>query len=138
MVLTQFFTLENLPLGLFYVQYAETKMITKLKKMKTNSTHQEILLVTGTSFSTRQWCEKEPGRQKELSEREQLEEVCWNGLLYEMLPEVNLHEENKKLFVWKVQEANSFIEVELGETPEQTNEQISIDPYLFFPNLLLS
>ncbi|HVZ96349.1 MAG TPA: hypothetical protein VG847_05705 [Chitinophagaceae bacterium] len=106
--------------------------------MKTNSTHQEILLVTGTSFSARQWCEKEPGRQKELSETEQLEEVCWNGLLYEMLPEVNLHEENKKLFVWKIKEAHSFIEVELGETPEQTNEQISIDPYLFFSHLLLS
>ena|SRR5690348_1201130 len=106
--------------------------------MKTNYTHQEILLVTGTSFSTRQWCEKENGNQRALTEREQLQDVCWNGLLYEMLPEVNVPGKNKKLFVWKVQEAKSFIEVELGEAPGKINEPLSIDPYLFFTHLLLS
>jgi len=106
--------------------------------MKTNSTHQEILLVTGTSFSTRTWCEKEPGRQKELSEREQLEEVCWNGLLYELLPEVDLHEKDKKLFVWNIREAKAFIEVELGEAPQHADGQVSIDPYQFFSHLKLS
>lgn len=106
--------------------------------MKTNSTHQEILLMTGTSFSTRQWIEKEPGRQKDLSEREQLEDACWNGLLYEILPEMNLNTQNKKMFIWKIQEAGSFIGLELGETSEAINKQVSIDPYSFMPYLLLS
>ena len=106
--------------------------------MKTKYTHQEILLMTGTSFSARQWSEKEPGRQNDLTEREQLEEVCWNGLLYEMLPEVNIDTQNKKMFIWKIQEAGSFIGLELGETPEVINKEISIDPYAFMPHLLLS
>jgi len=29
--------------------------------MKTNSTQQEILLLTGTTFSKREWCEKHAG-----------------------------------------------------------------------------
>jgi hypothetical protein len=107
--------------------------------MKTNSIQQEILLMMGTTFSSRQLCEKDPGKQNNLTEKEQLEEACWNGLLQEMLP--GIWEQpvgNKKLFLWEIREGKSFIELELGEIPEEKDKQFSIDPYSFMHLQLLS
>lgn len=107
--------------------------------MKTNYIQQEILLMTGTTFSTRQWCEKDPGKQNNLTEKEHLEEACWNGLIQEMIPEIYEQAEgNKKLFLWQIKEGNSFIELELGEVPEVKDKYFSIDPYSFMPLQLLS
>lgn len=108
--------------------------------MKTNSVQQEILLVTGTSFSSRQCLEKDDlGSQSNLSEKQLLEEACWNGLLPEMLPEI--YEQSgadTKLYLWQIREAKSFIEIELGELPEEKESYLSIDPYLFLPVQFLS
>jgi hypothetical protein len=110
-----------------------------LNDMKTNSTQQEILLVTGTTFSKREWSEKVSGSKNNLTEKEQLEDACWNGLLPEMLPEVYLHsEESRKLFLWQIKHGKSFIELELGDIPEEMEKEFSIDPYSFMHLQLLS
>ena len=97
--------------------------------MKTDSTQQEILLLTGTSFSKREWCENIPGRNTNLSEKEQLEQACWNGLLPEILPEIYLHSEgDTKLFLWQIKEGKSFIELDMGEIPGEIDDYFSIDP----------
>jgi hypothetical protein len=107
--------------------------------MKTNYIQQEILLITGTTFSTRQYSEKDPVRQNNLTEKEYLEEACWNGLVQQMIPEICEHSEgNKKLFLWQIKEGNSFIELELGELPEAKDNHFSIDPYSFMQFQLLS
>ena len=107
--------------------------------MKTNYIQQEILLMMGTAFLTRQWCEKDPGKQNNLTEKEQLEEACWNGLMQEMIPEIYEHPDgNKKLFLWQIKEGKSFIELELGEVPEEKDTYFSIDPYSFMHLQLLS
>ena len=100
--------------------------------MKTNSTQQEILLLTGTTFSKREWSEKIPGKKNNLTEKEQLEEACWNGLLPEILPEAYLHTEtDKKLFLWQIKQGKSFIDLEMGDIPEETEKEFSIYPYSF-------
>lgn len=101
--------------------------------MEKNSTQQEILLLTGTSFSSRQCFEKDdsdnPGH---LSEREQLEQACWNGLLAELLPELYTRPSHaKKIYLWNVKEGLAFLELELGEFPTAKDQQSSIDPYCF-------
>jgi len=107
--------------------------------MKTNYIQQEILLMMGTTFSTRQWCEKDPGKQNNLTEKDNLEEACWNGLLQEMIPEIcEKAEGNKKLFLWQIKEGNSFIELDLGEVPEEKDNEFSIDPYSFIHFQMLS
>ena len=106
--------------------------------MKTNSTQQEILLITGTSFSSRQCYQIDENNQNNLTEKEQLEEACWNGLLQNMLPEIYEHPVGKKLYLWQIKEAASFIEIELGELPEEKENHLSIDPYSFLPIRLLS
>ncbi len=108
--------------------------------MKTTSTQQEILLMTGTSFSLRQYSAKDDdGNQNNLTEKEQLEEACWNGLLNEILPEIYKQSPgNKRLYLWKITEARSFIELELGEIPEEKEKEFSIDPYSFMQMQLMS
>lgn len=107
--------------------------------MKTDSTQQEILLLTGTTFSKREWCEKLSGRNNNLTEKEQLEQACWNGLLPEILPEIYLHNESdKRLFLWQIKEGKSFIEIDMGEIPGEVDDYFSIDPYSFINYQLLS
>src|SRR6266513_1191763 len=102
--------------------------------MKTNSTQQEILLMTGTHFSSRQWCEKNSPVQDHLTDKEQLQNACWNGLLQEMLPEIcKPTAENKNLYLWQITEATSFIDLELGEVPGEIEKYHSINPYLSLP-----
>jgi hypothetical protein len=107
-------------------------------KMKTNYTQQEILLLTGTTFSSREWSEKDSNKENNLSDREQLEEACWNGMLPELLPEVYLQDEDHKMFLWQIKECKSFIEIGLGETPDSVEARFSIDPYSFLHFQLLS
>jgi hypothetical protein len=102
--------------------------------METNSTQQEILLITGTSFANRGWSKKDKEGEDadRLNEREQLEEACWNGMLAEMLPEICAQPEaDGKLYVWKIREALSFLELDLGGFPAVKDQQYSIDPYCF-------
>ena len=101
--------------------------------MKTNSIQQEILLITGTRFFSRQWCKNdEQVKPETLTEKEKLEEACWNGLLYEMLPEICVESAKRKdMYLWQIRSTESFLELELGEFPEERDSYFSIDPYSF-------
>ena len=108
--------------------------------MKTNSIQQEVLLMTGTSFSSRLWCDKDDTtNQKNISSEERLKEACWNGLITEMLPEIcKPFTGEKKIFLWQVKEGHSFIELDLAEEPGETDKYFSINPYSFVPKQFLS
>jgi len=101
--------------------------------MENNSTQQEILLVTGTSFASRQACEKdETGTSGNMNPVDRLQAACWNGLLPDMLPEIiQKSPAGKQLFLWQVYETTSFLELKLGEFEEENERHLSIDPYAF-------
>src|SRR5262245_788396 len=101
--------------------------------MKKNYSQQEILLVTGTTFSSRQLCKSEDtDKPEDLSQQEKLEEACWNGLLQEILPEI-CHSKTglRKMYLWQIREASSFLELDLAEVPQIKDNFFSIDPYSF-------
>ena len=103
--------------------------------MKNNGTQQEILLLTGTSFSQRQLCEKDEIKQAS-TDKEQLEEACWNGFIKELLPEiVQKPESGNCLFLWQIRKAESFLEIELCDTHLAIDSHTSIDPYNFFETI---
>lgn len=107
--------------------------------MKPKSIQQEILLITGTKFSERQWAEKLVEDKNNLSAIEKLEEACWNGMLDEMLPEVvEKTIEGKKLFLWHIRQCRSFLEIELSDNSPVIERSSSIDPYFFVPAIILS
>ena len=104
--------------------------------MKTGSTQQEILLITGSNFSARELAEKKVEEKQSLTAEEKLEDACWNGLLNDMLPElVQKTETGKPLYLWHVRHCRSFLELELSETPTVIEREFSIDPYFFLPAL---
>src|SRR5450432_1025902 len=101
--------------------------------MKNNSTQQEVLLMTGTGFASRQYSERDtPDNAKSLPGNEKLKDACWNGLLKEMLPEIFLFSGHAtKLYLWQVREANQFFALEMSEYPTGVDKYLSIDPYRF-------
>ena len=91
---------------------------------------QEILLMTGTKFSSRQCWQKNNSENDNLSsESEQLRDACWNWLLKEMLPEIC--PQNKNLYLWQIRENKCGLDIELGELPAEVEPYFSIDPYTF-------
>ena len=88
--------------------------------------------MTGTTFSIREWCEKDTTNQKNFTEKEQLENACWNGLLQNLLSEIFVKtEEDKNLSLMEIREGLSFIELDLGASQEEMDKYFSIDPYSF-------
>jgi hypothetical protein len=79
---------------------------------------QEILLVTNSTLSKRQLCGKDAiNGLNYLSETEQLEEACWNGLLNEILPGVlRKSSTGKQLSLWQIRHGVSLLEIELSES----------------------
>lgn len=101
--------------------------------MKAKNIQQEILLLTGTEFAAGQYNEKDNSdASKNLTEREKLQEACWDGLMTEKLPELfNSTESDARLFLWQLREANHFLALEMGEYPEKPDLYYSLDPYFF-------
>ncbi len=103
--------------------------------MKTNSTQQEILLMTKSSFAQKQWCKKEfDDANKNLTPEENIEEACANGLVQELLPEV-FNNNNHKMYLWQMHPGFSFLQLELGELPLAIQKEFSLDPHNFLSTI---
>jgi len=97
---------------------------------------QQILLFTGTHFSSRQ-CFQAKKRENNFSEADELQDACWNGLLKEMLPEI-CEADNKDLYLWQIRENKTCIDIEIGELPSEVEDFSSIDPYAFLESACLN
>ena len=103
--------------------------------MKTNSTQREILLITNNSFAQREWCSREINHDKSMTSQEQMEEVCANGLIYEILPELFKVPANHKLYLWQMRPGFSFLQLQYGEFPLALENRVSVDPHNFLAYL---
>jgi hypothetical protein len=100
---------------------------------------QEILLMTNSSLSKANLCEKNSREaSKHFSNVERLEQACWDGMLDEFLPGLVERVEGKTLFLWEIQNGNSFLHIDLCDRPDYINGQSSIDPYIFLRHVQLS
>jgi len=105
----------------------------KIKVMKTTNTHHEILFFTGTSLASRQLADtKENSNGKQYSAIEELEKACWNGIVYEMFPEIlsSLYPKCQS-FLWHVLAGKNFLYINIGSSPVNAEHDASIDPYFF-------
>jgi hypothetical protein len=100
----------------------------------------EILLLTDTRFSSRQFSEKyDTGNKKNAGKYKSLEEAGWNGLFSELLPELYGKKGNsKKLILWNVTQAEHFLELEYSVQPQEKERFSSVNPYFFLDSRLLS
>lgn len=101
--------------------------------MKKTSVNQEILLNVDSSFFKRDWCELNRSKNnKALSQKEQVIQLCWNGVLPEMIPEICNAEPGKKpLTLWEINENGSLLDLRYGEYDLLMNDEWSVNPYVF-------
>jgi hypothetical protein len=108
----------------------------KITHMKQSNIHHEILLFTGTSLTSKQLADNEENfRGKRFSAIEELEKACWNGIIYELFPEIlgSLYPKCES-FLWHVLNGKNFLYITIGPNPLTTAHDTSIDPYLFMMN----
>ncbi|MBS1745591.1 MAG: hypothetical protein JST21_05435 [Bacteroidetes bacterium] len=97
--------------------------------MKTNNTHKEILLVTNNYFAQRQWCKIDDNKNEHTTPQEQMEEICANGLIIELLPEIFQMNGNRKLYLWEMHPGFSFVQLDYGEYPMDTDKYYVVNPH---------
>ncbi len=98
--------------------------------------NQEILLFTGSSFCNRQFCKRDDndGSNSKHSSMEELEKACWDGILYEIFPELvgnSMHRMNNH--ICNTASGVNFLCITMSEMSMSIENQTSVDPYLFFP-----
>lgn len=102
--------------------------------MKQETTHHEILFFTGTTHSNREFCsrDEENNGYKKASAKERLEKVCWDGMLYELLPELygksSVRDNN---IMWHILSGKYFLYISLGPASTVMENKTTIDPYFF-------
>lgn len=102
--------------------------------MKPKTTNHEILLFTGTGFASRQFCSRnqENDKGKKQSPMEELENACWDGMLYEMFPEIlGSFSAKCESFIWHIMSGKNFLRISLGPAPTVMENETAIDPYFF-------
>jgi len=105
--------------------------IHKIKVMKTEAIHQEILLFTDTHFSKREFCTIETEKNAAKGAIEELEKACWAGLLWEMLPELIEPAGRKKQFIWQIRNGLHFLKINMGTYACEVERETTLDPYFF-------
>ena len=99
--------------------------------MKQKAINHEVLLLTGTSFSKKQFSPKDNNR-ADHSYCNDLQNACWNGLVFDILPDIiNPFSERNPGYTWEVVPAESFLEIKIGAAPYDVEKGMSLNPHLF-------
>ena len=104
--------------------------------MKNIFTTMEILLMTNTKFSAREYAgmnENQPSKNK--SEHSKLAEACWNGIIPYMLPELFEEANNKPFILWQLEECNHLLYMQLGGNNIAPDPAFTIHPLVFVENV---
>lgn len=101
--------------------------------MKNFTTNQEILLLSNSRFFQRDWCALNSNKKdKQLSQKEQLIQLCWNGMLKEIIPEILENESGEKqLTLWEINESGNMLDLRFGDIDVEMNDEWSINPYVY-------
>ncbi len=100
--------------------------------MKKINTNLEILLQPDSSFFQKDWCESQNnGHSKKFTQKEQLIQLCWNGILNEMIPELFETSAGKNpLTLWEINETEKLLDLRYGELGQLMNDEWAINPYV--------
>ena len=100
----------------------------------------EILFFTGTSFAQKEFRNSEQTpTERNLSLTDKLEQAFWNGLLFEMLPELKTtDEDDRQKYLWQINVYRSALWLNLGKLPESVDCRYSVDPYQFYGKTIIN
>lgn len=103
--------------------------------MKDIFTTLEILLMTNTKFSAREYSDKNETQPSKNNGQNKLAEACWNGMIPAILPELFDNPDNKRLTMWQLVECNRLLYAQLGEDPILPEAEFTLNPYLFIESI---
>jgi len=107
--------------------------------MKQKVTNQEILLITGTSFSSRPFSRRNTDNKEgqDHSTMDDLEKACWDGMLNDLLPELAGDPSNgNRNFIWNIITGAHFLSISMGPCPIPRRNTASINPHFFLSSVL--
>lgn len=101
--------------------------------MKPNFIQQEILLVPKAHLLNTEWQLRDEKENKKLNNaREHFIEMCWNGTLSWIIPEIiEKDKEGKPLPIWEVNEMKELVELRMGECGEMPADDWSLNPTIY-------
>ncbi len=106
--------------------------------MTTRNIQQEILFFTETTLAQFE-LKSNDSVSGSSSPTDQTEEALWNGMLFEIHPELIMeNQEKKNLLLWQVHNYGSFICINISNCPEQVDQHFSINPYQFMPKKFIN
>ena len=101
--------------------------------MKKITQNQEILLMSNSRFFQKELSELNGNKNnKQLSQKEKLIHLCWNGMLTEMIPEILQTQAGKNpLTLWEINESGNMLDLRYGDVDMEMNDEWSINPYVY-------
>jgi hypothetical protein len=103
--------------------------------MKGIFTNQEILLMTNTKFSDREYSDKKEDQPSKNNHQNKFAEACWNGMIPFMLPELFSDPNDKRLTMWQLEECNRLLYAQLGEDNIKPDAEFTFNPYELIENM---
>ena len=89
--------------------------------------------MSNSSFFKKNWVELNVNKtDKQLSQKEQLILLCWNGMLKEIMPEImETTPDKKNLTLWEINQSGTMLDLRYGEFDHMIDDEWSINPYVF-------
>ena len=97
--------------------------------MKPQHVHLEVLIFTNTTLSQKALCSKNSSN-KNYSAIEELEDAFWDGLLYELVPEIMPSTPDIKMVIRAIFAGDSYLLIDLADSPGIPQPIFTIDPDL--------
>ena len=99
--------------------------------MKQKAINHEVLLLTRTSFSKKQFSPKNNNPADDFY-CSNLQNACWNGFVFDILPDIiKSPSEKGSGHTWEVVPGENFVEAKIGTASYDVEKRMSLNPHLF-------
>jgi hypothetical protein len=107
--------------------------------MKKQTVQQEILFFTGTTFAQKEFEVRNQAAKKPSSLEDALEQAFWDGMIFEMLPELDSkHSGEERKFLWQINNYSSSLWMNMSSVPMLYDQHTSLDPYQFVKTTIIN
>ncbi len=95
-----------------------------------NNFTMEVLLITNTQFSKKEYVERNEHPLKPNLPQNKLADACWSGLVPVILPDLFKHTGNKNLIMWQLEEGRECLYMQIGEQPLLPEADFGLHPWM--------
>ena len=105
--------------------------------METTTAIQEIVLNTDSTFCKRE-CANQKDSQEPQSMTAVLKNLCWDGKIPQLLPEICIKHNNRPLILWEMMGLTTILHLKMGGPDERLDPEYALHPYLIIDMTILN